>query len=127
MKKRNITLRSRDELEAFYRRIIPKLQAEARECGYALAVHGSLRRDLDLIAVPWVKKYRSPNVLALRLMKLAGGMTYGRNWVYKSWTEKPNGRRSISLILCRPWVHIKGKGVPRKKEVHGAYLDLSIK
>ena len=26
----------------------------AREMGYALALHGSMNRDMDLIAVPWV-------------------------------------------------------------------------
>lgn len=30
----------------------PLVQA-ARNCGYALAVHGSLARDIDLVAVPW--------------------------------------------------------------------------
>ena len=30
------------------------MQEIARQSGYALAVHGSLARDIDLIAVPWV-------------------------------------------------------------------------
>lgn len=36
--------------------LYPELALLAREHGYALAVHGSLRRDLDLIAVPWVEQ-----------------------------------------------------------------------
>lgn len=36
-----------------YRRLIGPLRARARELGYAIGVHGSLRRDIDLIAVPW--------------------------------------------------------------------------
>jgi len=35
--------------------LYPDLVAVAREHGYALAVHGSLQRDFDLIAVPWVE------------------------------------------------------------------------
>lgn len=31
--------------------------------GYALAVHGSLARDMDLIAVPWAKKVSKPSKL----------------------------------------------------------------
>jgi len=36
-----------------YERLITPLRAVARAHGYALAVHGSLARDIDLIAVPW--------------------------------------------------------------------------
>ena len=32
---------------------LPILQEKVRPLGYALAVHGSMNRDLDLIAVPW--------------------------------------------------------------------------
>jgi hypothetical protein len=31
--------------------------------GYALAVHGSLARDLDLIAVPWAETVSAPEVV----------------------------------------------------------------
>lgn len=33
--------------------MLPLLQEKVRPLGYALAVHGSMNRDLDLIAVPW--------------------------------------------------------------------------
>lgn len=36
--------------------LYPDLAMIAREHGYALAVHGSLARDFDLIAVPWREK-----------------------------------------------------------------------
>lgn len=36
-----------------YRRLIGPLRAKAREFGYAIGVHGTLQRDIDLIAVPW--------------------------------------------------------------------------
>ena len=31
-----------------------------REHGYALAIHGSLARDLDVVAVPWVQSPSEP-------------------------------------------------------------------
>ena len=34
-------------------RLIPLLRERAQELGYALGVHGSLARDIDLIACPW--------------------------------------------------------------------------
>lgn len=39
---------------ADYDRLIEPLRDVARRLGYALAVHGTLVRDIDLIAVPWV-------------------------------------------------------------------------
>lgn len=35
--------------------ILPAVREAARAKGYAIAVHGSLARDIDLIAVPWVE------------------------------------------------------------------------
>lgn len=36
-----------------YVSLLPALTRAAKSNGYALAVHGSMRRDLDLVAVPW--------------------------------------------------------------------------
>lgn len=38
---------------ADFERLIDPLREVARRLGYALAVHGSLVRDIDLVAVPW--------------------------------------------------------------------------
>jgi hypothetical protein len=43
-----------------YERLIAPLRAVARAHGYALAVHGSLARDIDLIAVPWRPAVTAP-------------------------------------------------------------------
>lgn len=40
-----------------------KLVPVARQHGYALAIHGSMARDLDLVAVPWVAHPSSPTNL----------------------------------------------------------------
>lgn len=36
-----------------YEGLIAALRYTARRCGYAIAVHGSVQRDIDLIACPW--------------------------------------------------------------------------
>lgn len=41
--------------------LYPELAKIFQRRGYALAVHGSLHRDLDLIAVPWAEKVSEPN------------------------------------------------------------------
>lgn len=35
-------------------KIIEPIRARAKELGYAIGVHGTLKRDIDLIACPWV-------------------------------------------------------------------------
>ena len=35
--------------------IIGPIRMAAHELGYAIAVHGSLKRDIDLVAIPWTK------------------------------------------------------------------------
>lgn len=40
--------------------LYPELAVIARSHGYALAVHGSLARDFDLICVPWVEFPSTP-------------------------------------------------------------------
>ncbi len=46
-----------------YANLFASMVPIAREHGYALAVHGSVKRDLDLIAVPWVEKPSPPQAL----------------------------------------------------------------
>jgi hypothetical protein len=48
--------------------LYPELAVIAREHGYALAVHGSLQRDLDLIAVPWVENPKTSRELVAAIL-----------------------------------------------------------
>lgn len=38
----------------FYAVCLPGLQEIAKEYGYNLVIHGSMNRDMDLIAIPWI-------------------------------------------------------------------------
>lgn len=58
---------------ATYVWMIPRLTEIARDYGYALGVHGSMHRDLDLIAVPWVDDARSPAELIEALRQEVDG------------------------------------------------------
>ncbi len=63
----------------------PQLAEVCKEHGYALAVHGSLQNDLDLIAIPWTEEAVTPrklmneiqNTLAIKFDK-ATNKLYGR-------------------------------------------------
>lgn len=45
---------------ASYAALYPLLAEKVRPLGYALAIHGSMARDMDLVAVPWVRKPERP-------------------------------------------------------------------
>lgn len=40
----------------FYARCFPLLQEISKQHGYNLILHGSLNRDFDLVAIPWIDK-----------------------------------------------------------------------
>lgn len=71
---------------------IDRIRALAREVGYAIGVHGSLERDLDLIAVPWVADAVEPLALAQHIAAGLGGevIDYQRQ-------DKPCGRWACNI------------------------------
>lgn len=90
----------------------------ARSHGYALAIHGTVTRDLDLIAVPWVPEAGDPEVLKDALMAHLGACGYAdllrRDGLCEDhvqqiiarpenanadYTPKPHGRRAWNLYM----------------------------
>lgn len=68
-----------------YACILENLRRIAANCGYALAVHGSLVRDLDLIAVRWNLNYEHPDYLCKAFLEELSKYSFGeeieRNFV----------------------------------------------
>lgn len=103
---------------ACYAVLYPALVAVARSKGYALSVHGSMTRDFDLIAVPWVPEAAEAEELIMALKAECGGVF---TTVYmdeicsttKQATAKPHGRRCWSI-------HLTEQGAA------GPYLDISV-
>ena len=46
----------------------------AREHGYALAIHGTVSRDFDLVAIPWTETAGEPGLLIEKLREAVGGL-----------------------------------------------------
>ena len=46
-----------------YCALYPELAQIARKHGYALAIHGSMARDFDLICIPWAEKTSPPQIV----------------------------------------------------------------
>ncbi len=47
----------------------PGLASIFQRHGYALAVHGSLARDFDLIGIPWVTGFAEPQVVLAAILE----------------------------------------------------------
>lgn len=101
-----------------YGRIYTKLHCMARGYGFACVIHGSGTRDLDLLLVPWEPQAAnaSPERI-LRMLAESEGLRFrdGVEDIMKAkvdWTEKPHGRRAVSL-------YFRGFGDPR-------WIDVSV-
>lgn len=77
-----------------YASIYHEFAEVARQFGYALAIHGSLARDFDLIAIPWTDNPGTPEAVIAELerqfaVRAAHGLV-----------NKPHGRRCQTLVFC---------------------------
>lgn len=87
--------------------LIVPLREVARRHGYALAVHGSLAYDIDLIACPWHDLATNPESLAEAIheaVRAIAGLSK-----LEGPEQKPHGRQAWSM-------HMGG----------GPYVDLSV-
>jgi hypothetical protein len=56
-----------------YAHLYPRLAEAARSVGYALTLHGTLGRDLDVVAIPWIEGAVSADDVADALAQACGG------------------------------------------------------
>lgn len=95
----------------YYASLYPVLREAARDCGYALALHGSLQKDLDVVAIPWVEEAGSESLLVQLLTECAGGVLRPER------TEKPHGRVAWTIELAAQGGYIDLSILPREKEL----------
>ncbi|NJR80468.1 hypothetical protein [Sphingomonas corticis] len=83
--------------------ILPPIREVAHDLGYAVAVHGSLANDIDLVAVAWVDHARDPDELARAVRGAVSGVVGRCNIMSKQgeklYGEKPHGRRAYTLMM----------------------------
>lgn len=99
------------EVRRFLTEELDALRAVAFKHGYVLAVHGSLARDLDLVAVPWIEEASSADEVADAIRRAAGA-EFATTTTGDPQPEGPqaHGRRSWAITLPR----------------HATYIDLSV-
>lgn len=93
-----------------YAKVIHPLRAIARNLGYALTVHGSIKRDIDFVAIPWTEEAVSDEVLAEALRAeteiICGFSPFGSDGPWPR--SKPHGRKCWTI------------------HINGTYIDLSV-
>lgn len=88
-----------------------QLDRIAMRHGYALALHGSMTRDLDLIAVPWTEDADSPQVLLEAIRKfITSKMRKKVTYPMPTAQTKPHGRIAYAFPIG----------------YDGHYLDISV-
>lgn len=101
-----------------------QLKDIAESYGYNLLVHGSLNRDLDLVAVPWDDNccFSKEQLMIKEFQEYLTGMTLTRHNNEVHFTDLPGGRHSYVIELNRgdrngEWVRFMDSQY---------YLDISI-
>ncbi|UGY15154.1 hypothetical protein HAP48_0042620 [Bradyrhizobium septentrionale] len=85
--------------------MLPTIRTVARDRGYAVAVHGSLARDIDLIAVAWTEEASSHGDLVMAICEaLSADGLLGRCHILgkassdENFGRKPHGRVAYTLV-----------------------------
>lgn len=84
--------------------IIGKIRVVAHEMGYAVTVHGSLRRDIDLVAIPWTRPAAGREAFLTGILDACEGVRG-----CDGWRIRPHGR--LAHIIHLP---------------SNVYIDLSV-
>ena len=79
--------------------ILPAIRNAAKDAGYSVAVHGSLLRDIDLVAIPWRENaITNKDFLVQSICGAIRGVT-GRCNPMKAWADKPHGRKAKTILV----------------------------
>ena len=84
-----------------YAGLYPGLCEVAREHGYALAIHGSLEHDMDVVAIPWVENPSDAETLVQAMWGRVKWLSCRHDEFPNQATEKPHGRRSWFFPLLQ--------------------------
>ena len=90
-----------DGLVCIYAQLLPRIREEGERLGYAIAIHGSMRRDFDLLAVPWVDDAAPAEKLVEMIASKVSGFVIGdkmdRGELMQNPTKQPHGRMSWNI------------------------------
>ena len=98
------------------------LKLIAKEYGYNLVIHGSMNRDLDLIAIAWVDEPKPEQNMIKEFQVYLTGVKLVRPNGEVHFTTLPGGRHSYTISINRGDKH--GEWVRFADSEY--YLDISV-
>lgn len=120
-------IHAKPSLYAYY---FEGLKEIAKEYGYNLVLHGSLNRDLDLIAIAWQEEVK-PHLPMIELFaEIVGGAILPESKEDKdAFSKKHHGRISYIININRDIIlKYNGMGKTEIKHYQNAqyYIDISV-
>lgn len=94
-----------------YCALYPKLAEIARSHGYAMAIHGSMARDMDVICIPWTESPSDPQMVVDEITTKFDLWNHDKGNPY----QKPHGRLAWSLTIGHGHCQIDLQFMPRIK------------
>jgi len=107
------------------------LKGIALKYGYNLVLHGSLNRDMDLIAIPWADEVGSVPDMIREFCEYIGGEIHQFNHKpdgsFEEFTGKPHGRVCYVIDIYRGG-YFEGDGLEKLTYFKDpqTYIDISV-
>jgi len=99
-----------------------RLKLIAKDYGYCLVIHGSMHRDLDLIAIPWTDNPSSEQEMIKDFQQYLTGKNVIKSNGNVQYSKMPGGRKAYSINLNRG--DRDGEWVRFEDEEY--YIDISV-
>lgn len=119
-------IHAKPSLYAFYFDVIKEI---GLEYGYNIVLHGSMNRDLDLIAIPWQEQIGDKTEMLNKIAEAIGGqILFELDEDRKGFSEKFHGRQSYVVNINRT-IKAKYQGMITEFEEHADpqyYIDISV-
>ena len=128
--KQDKPIHAKPSLYAFYFEIIKEI---GLKYGYNIVLHGSINRDLDLIAIPWQEQVLDKDDMVDEISNTIGGsvMMFDRSiddLEGKRFTIRPHGRMCYIININRDF-KLKYDGIKSEILNYSSpqyYIDISI-
>lgn len=120
-------IHAKPSLYAFYFELIKEI---GLKFGYNIVLHGSMNRDLDLIAIPWESVVGDKSIMLNEICEAIGGDIMNEDIDnFKKFSEQHHGREAYIININR-YISSKFNGVYHEF-VYGYpdpqyYIDISI-
>lgn len=109
---------------SIYAWMVPRITEVARELGYAIGVHGSMHRDLDLIAVPWTEEAKPADELVEAIREYVDGIITATGTEGARWSVEQG--KFVSATIENPARKPHGRLAWNIHLANGPFLDISV-